>query len=79
MWDNTARKNDKGFLLYNSTPDAYRNWLSAIVQKFKPYNKEENFVFINAWNEWAEGCHLEPCQKWGRGYLEATKAALENG
>src|ERR1051326_1195338 len=36
----------------------------------------ESLIFINAWNEWAEGNHLEPCQKWGRKYLEATKRAL---
>ena len=31
---------------------------------------------MNAWNEWAEGCHLEPDLTWGRQFLEATKAAL---
>jgi len=46
------------------------------VQRFTPPSAEENFIFINAWNEWAEGNHLEPCLKWGREYLEATRRAL---
>lgn len=35
------------------------------------------YFFINAWNEWAEGNHLEPGLKWGRKYLEATKEVIK--
>jgi hypothetical protein len=50
--------------------------LRGVIEKFTPYSPEENLIFINAWNEWAEGNHLEPCQKWGLKYLEATQRAL---
>ncbi len=75
-WDNSARKKRFAIIIKNSTPKKYYNWLKEILKKFKPYSKEENFLFINAWNEWAEGNHLEPDQKWGRAYLEETKKAL---
>lgn len=77
-WDNTARKQSNPVLiLNNSTPELFKDWLGKIVEDFKPYSEEENFVFINAWNEWAEGNHLEPCQRWGRQYLEVLKKTLE--
>lgn len=76
MWDNTARRGKKAFILKNSNPQKYSEWLSYHIKNFAPYSEEENFLFINAWNEWAEGNHLEPCQKWGRDYLEATKRVL---
>ncbi|WP_298368882.1 glycoside hydrolase family 99-like domain-containing protein [uncultured Lutibacter sp.] len=77
-WDNTARKNKKGTIAVGSSPQLYFNWLSSIVKSFKPYSKEENFIFINAMNEWAEGNHLEPCIKYKDAYLKATKKALDN-
>lgn len=77
-WDNTARKGKKGIIGIGSSPEVYFNWLSTLIKKFRPYSEEENFIFINAMNEWAEGNHLEPCIKYGKAYLEKTKQALES-
>lgn len=76
MWDNSARRKIDATIFKDSSPYLYEKWLKEIVAKFQTYSESESFLFINAWNEWAEGCHLEPCSKWGKGYLEATKKAL---
>jgi hypothetical protein len=77
MWDNTPRLKMRLGAFYNANPQLYKVWLKDVLAKFHPYSENENFVFINAWNEWGEGNHLEPCQKWGHQYLEATREALE--
>lgn len=77
MWDNSARRKEHPFILHDSTPEKYRKWLSFIKEKYPWNTVPENFLFINAWNEWAEGNHLEPCQKWGTQYLEITKEILK--
>lgn len=77
MWDNTSRRSKGATILKGSTPELYEAWLRSAAERFRPYSEEENFIFINAWNEWAEGAHLEPCRKWGREYLEATQRAIK--
>jgi lipopolysaccharide biosynthesis protein len=77
MWDNSARRKEGATIIHGSLPSFYEKWLAQVIKQFKPYSAEENFIFINAWNEWAEGNHLEPCQQWGRAYLEATKNAID--
>lgn len=77
-WDNSPRRVNKAFWAFiNSTPSYFGEWLRDTLSRFVPFSEEENFVFINAWNEWAEGNHLEPDQKWGRAYLEEVKKAIE--
>jgi lipopolysaccharide biosynthesis protein len=76
MWDNSARRKKNAMILKDSTPEEYGRWLKHITNTFEPFSKDENFIFVNAWNEWAEGNHLEPCQKWGRKYLEVTREVL---
>lgn len=77
-WDNSPRKKSNAHIFINSSPESYGEWLKNTLQTFKPYSEDENFIFINAWNEWAEGNHLEPCRKWGNRYLEKTKEILKN-
>jgi lipopolysaccharide biosynthesis protein len=79
-WDNSPRKKNDAFILVNSTPELYERWLHGVVNRMRPSSgpgiSADSLVFLNAWNEWGEGNHLEPCQRWGRKYLEATRRAL---
>jgi lipopolysaccharide biosynthesis protein len=76
-WDNSSRRRGGGArVLVGSTPEAYEHWVRTVAERFTPYSPEENLLFVNAWNEWAEGNHLEPCQRWGRSYLEAHARGL---
>jgi lipopolysaccharide biosynthesis protein len=73
MWDNSARRYRGATIVRNSTPELYEKWLQEAVEASISRGDTQPTVFINAWNEWAEGCHLEPCQRWGLQYLEATR------
>ncbi len=75
-WDNTPRLQNNGHIFVNSHPENYRRWLAGVVAQTRTRPPEQRLVFINAWNEWGEGCHLEPDAQHGRGYLEATLRAL---
>jgi lipopolysaccharide biosynthesis protein len=75
-WDNTPRLQNNGQIFVNSHPENYRRWLAAVVAQTRTRPPEQRLVFINAWNEWGEGCYLEPDAQYGRGYLEATRKAL---
>lgn len=75
-WDNTARSGKRALVFLNGTPGNYEHWLAQTLKRTREEpSVGERLVFINAWNEWAEGCHLEPDQKYGRAFLEATLKA----
>lgn len=75
-WDSTARTQNKAQVFLNGTPANYEYWLSQTIKKTREEHPGLNrFVFINAWNEWAEGCHLEPDRKFNKSFLEATLRA----
>jgi lipopolysaccharide biosynthesis protein len=77
-WDNEARSPGRGITFINASPFKFQQWLSYLLCfTQKHFNPSERFIFINAWNEWAEGTHLEPDRKYGFSYLEACRVASQ--
>ena len=79
-WDNSARRGSSAYIAVDSSPAAYRRWLAELsAQALSRADAQEPLLFVNAWNEWAEGTHLEPDDRYGRAWLEATAAGLADG
>ena len=76
-WDNDARREGRGLTLHGSSPARYERWLRGATG-YARANRfgGEALVFVNAWNEWAEGAYLEPDVHWGHAYLNATRRAV---
>jgi lipopolysaccharide biosynthesis protein len=77
-WDNTPRRGTDGIVFLNATPDAFEAGLRDAVVSVQDEPAERRLVFVNAWNEWAEGNHLEPDERHGRAYLEAVQRATQS-
>ncbi len=76
-WDNSPRRKHDATIFRGSTPHKYELWLSTTLERtVERFSGDERLVFVNAWNEWAEGSHLEPDLKYGRAYLESTRRAV---
>ena len=76
MWDNTARRQLDGTTFLNARPDVFRAWLRETMLRARDrLPPGQRLVFVNAWNEWAEGAYLEPDEANGRAFLEAARDA----
>jgi O-antigen biosynthesis protein len=79
-WDNTARRMNRGTVFVNTDPDSYSTWLrnAALDAQARFDVPSERLVFINSWNEWAEGAHIEPDLTHGYAWLDATRRGLQS-
>ena len=76
-WDHSPRSGRAAHILIRSTPEKFRKHASDSFDNIAHKDREDRIVFLKSWNEWAEGNYMEPDLKFGRGYLEALKQALE--
>lgn len=75
-WDNTPRRQYKGSI-YISSPGKFKRNLMQIRNKLETLGRGDDFVYINAWNEWGEGAYLEPDTRYRYGFLEAIKSVIK--
>ena len=73
-WDNSPRRGKRGTVFTGANPEKFEKYLRKQVQNCVKYDSE--FLFINAWNEWAEGAYLEPDVKNNYKYLESIQKIL---
>lgn len=76
-WDNTARYVKRARIFRGASPERFEHWFRQLVAITAARPPPERTIFLNAWNEWAEGTYLEPDEKHGFGYLEAVKRCME--
>lgn len=74
-WDNTPRRGSNSNVFFGASPEKFKKYLSRQVDHANTVYHAD-YLFLNAWNEWAEGAHLEPDEHDGFGYLEAHKTAV---
>ncbi|WP_082505958.1 glycoside hydrolase family 99-like domain-containing protein [Deinococcus sp. Leaf326] len=75
-WDNSARRRTDSTVIQNSDPQIFSKWLLDSINRAPILTNGSKYVFINAWNEWAEGCHLEPDLQNGSVFLETVKEVM---
>ena len=78
-WDNTPRSGRNGVVFVDSTPETYRELITAAVEAVSDKPPDHRLVFLKSWNEWAEGNHLEPDQRYGKAYLQVVSDVLRGG
>jgi len=77
-WDNSPRRRRNPIVFVDSSPKLFHQWLVETLAKLMKSRNTPRILFLNAWNEWAEGNHLEPDHRYGRSYLEALREALRS-
>ena len=77
--DTTPHLGKKGVVVRNATPERFAKGLEEMIRSVEGKPFEQRLVFVNAWNDWAQGTYLEPDQKHGRKYLEAVLRVNRSG
>lgn len=76
QWDHSPRSGAKGFILDKSTPQKFKKHIELVFSILK--KKEQRFVFLKSWNEWAEGNYMEPDLRWGNQYINVLRNSIKH-
>lgn len=77
QWDRTPRAGSKSEILTDSTPEKFQHYTEQAIQLVAHKQAEHQILFLKAWNEWGEGDYVEPDQRFGHGWLQAIRNAID--
>ena len=78
QWDRTPRAGVRTNPLTNSTPEKFQKTIEEAITLLKNKQPEHQILFLKSWNEWGEGNYVEPDLRFGHGYLQAIRQAIES-
>jgi hypothetical protein len=76
-WDHSPRSGRSGHIMVDSTPSLFFTHVKATLKTVEKKEPQHKLIFLKSWNEWAEGNYMEPDLKYGRGYVDALREALQ--
>jgi len=76
-WDNAPRRGNKSVVMRHAHPTAFQVFLEQKTNEAMLLSGDERMIFINAWNEWGEGTHLEPDLKYGHSFLNVLDKVIK--
>lgn len=77
-WDHTPRSGRRGSVFIHSNPANFYDFMNELFKKMNSLKNQPPFYMIKSWNEWGEGNYLEPDLRYGKGYIESLRDAIEN-
>lgn len=75
-YDRTARAGKQARVYSNPNPTSFKKHVAKTLQYIENKEDEHKLIFLDSWNEWAEGNYMEPDTKWGHGFLNALKEVI---
>ncbi len=77
-YDKTPRKGRDAEFYYNNSPAAFKRSVELALDRIKDKPQDRKILFLFAWNEWGEGAYLEPDIKYGHGFIDALREAIND-
>lgn len=77
QWDRTPRAGKNSEIVVDSTPARFQETVETAIELIRQKEPEHQLLFLKAWNEWGEGDYVEPDQKFGHGWLQAIRNAID--